>query len=119
MAKETIAELSAKLKIDLSELEGDFALADKTVSQAMSKLNHESKKLRIQTDIDLTALGNAGSKVERLKLQEKSLTAQFELQRQKVNLVNAAYLRMVEIKGQDSAASAKLETRLQIGRAHV
>lgn len=112
MAKETIAELSAKLKIDLSELEGDFALADKTVSQAMSKLNHESKKLRIQTDIDLTALGNAGSKVERLKLQEKSLTAQFELQRQKVNLVNAAYLRMVEIKGQDSAASAKLETRL-------
>lgn len=112
MAKETIAELSAKLKIDLSELEGDFALADKTVSQAMSKLNHESKKLRIQTDIDLTALGNAGSKVERLHLQEKSLTAQLELQRQKVNLVNAAYLRMVEIKGQDSAASAKLETRL-------
>ena len=112
MAKETIAELSAKLKIDLSELEGDFALADKTVSQAMSKLNHESKKLRIQTDIDLTALGNAGSKVERLKLQEKSLTAQFELQRQKVNLVNAAYMRMVEVKGADSAASAKLETRL-------
>lgn len=112
MAKETIAELSAKLKIDLSELEGDFALADKTVSQAMSKLNHESKKLRIQTDIDLTALGNAGSKVERLQLQEKSLTAQLELQRQKVNLVNAAYMRMVEVKGADSAASAKLETRL-------
>ena len=112
MAKETIAELSAKLKIDLSELEGDFALADKTVSQAMSKLNHESKKLRIQTDIDLTALGSAGSKVERLQLQEKSLTAQLELQRQKVNLVNAAYMRMVEVKGADSAASAKLETRL-------
>ena len=112
MAKETIAELSAKLKIDLSELEGDFALADKTVSQAMSRLNHESKKLRIQTDIDLTALGSAGSKVERLQLQEKSLTAQLELQRQKVNLVNAAYMRMVEVKGADSAASAKLETRL-------
>ncbi len=112
MAKETIAELSAKLKIDLSELEGDFALADKTVSQAMSKLNHESKKLKIQTDIDLTALGTAGTKVERLKLQEQSLTAQLTLQQQKVKLVNAAYLRMVEIKGQDSAASAKLETRL-------
>lgn len=112
MAKETIAELSAKLKIDLSELEGDFALADKTVSQAMSRLNHESKKLKIQTDIDLTALGSAGSKVERLQLQEKSLTAQLELQRQKVNLVNAAYMRMVEVKGADSAASAKLETRL-------
>ena len=112
MAKETIAELSAKLKIDLSELEGDFALADKTVSQAMSKLNHESKKLKIQTDIDLTTLGTAATKVERLKLQEQSLTAQLELQQQKVKLVNAAYLRMVEIKGRDSAASAKLETRL-------
>lgn len=109
---ETVMALYTKLGLDLSSLDSDFALADKTMTQAISKLNHESKKLRIQTDIDLTALGNAGSKVERLQLQEKSLTAQFEVQRQKVDLVNAAYLRMVEIKGQDSAASAKLETRL-------
>lgn len=109
---ETVAALYAKLGLDLSDLDRDFALADKTMAQAMSRLNHESKTLKIKTDIDMAGLNNAKLSVTALEVQERSLTAQMEVQRQKISLVNAAYRQMVETKGADSAASAKLETRL-------
>lgn len=109
---ETVAALYAKLGLDLSDLDRDFALADKTMAQAMSRLNHESKTLKIKTDIDMAGLNNAKLSVTVLEVQERSLTAQMEVQRQKISLVNAAYRQMVETKGADSAASAKLETRL-------
>lgn len=109
---ETVAALYAKLGLDLSDLDRDFALADKTMAQAMARLNHESKTLKIKTDIDMAGLNNAKLSVTALEVQERSLTAQMEVQRQKISLVNAAYRQMVETKGADSAASAKLETRL-------
>lgn len=109
---ETVAALYAKLGLDLSSLDSDFALADKTMTQAISRLNHESKKIKINTDIDLNGLNGAKLSVAGLEVQERSLTAQLEIQRQKVSLVNAAYLQMVTAKGAESAASAKLETRL-------
>lgn len=109
---ETVAALYAKLGLDLSDLDRDFALADKTMAQAMSRLNHESKTLKIKADIDLAGLDNAKLSVTALEVQERSLTSQMEVQRQKISLVNAAYRQMVETKGADSAASAKLETRL-------
>lgn len=109
---ETVAALYAKLGLDLSSLDSDFALADKTMTQAISRLNHESKKIKINTDIDLNGLNGAKLSVAGLEVQERSLTAQLEIQRQKVSLVNAAYRQMVATKGAESAASAKLETRL-------
>ena len=56
MAKETVTELYAKLGLDISSLESDFALAGKTVDKAMSRLNHENKKIKIETDISLAGL---------------------------------------------------------------
>lgn len=109
---ETVAALYAKLGLDLSSLDSDFVLADKTMTQAISRLNHESKKIKINTDIDLNGLNGAKLSVAGLDVQERSLTAQLEIQRQKISLVNAAYLQMVAAKGAESAASAKLETRL-------
>ena len=109
---ETVAALYTKLGLDLSSLDSDFALADKTMTQAISRLNHESKKIKINTDIDLNGLNGAKLSVEGLEVQERSLTAQMDVQRQKISLVNAAYRQMVETKGADSAASAKLESRL-------
>ena len=109
---ETVAALYTKLGLDLSSLDSDFALADKTMTQAISMLNHESKKIKINTDIDLNGLNGAKLSVAGLEVQERSLTAQMDVQRQKISLVNAAYKQMVETKGADSAASAKLETRL-------
>ena len=113
MAKgETVAALYTKLGLDLSSLSSDFALAGKTVDQAISRINHENKKIRIEADIDLSKLDGAKDKAKSIDTREQALTRQLDLQRQKIRLVAAAYREMVQAKGADSAASARLETRL-------
>lgn len=113
MAKgETVAALYTKLGLDLSSLSSDFALAGKTVDQAISRINHENKKIRIEADIDLSKLDGAKDKARSIDTKEQALIRQLDLQRQKIRLVAAAYREMVQAKGADSAASARLETRL-------
>lgn len=113
MAKgETVAALYTKLGLDLSSLSSDFALAGKTVDQAISRINHENKKIRIEADIDLSRLDGAKDKARSIDTREQALIRQLDLQRQKIRLVAAAYREMVQAKGADSAASARLETRL-------
>lgn len=113
MAKgETVAALYTKLGLDLSSLSSDFALAGKTVDQAISRINHENKKIRIEADIDLSKLDGAKDKAKSIDTRERALIRQLDLQRQKIRLVAAAYREMAQAKGADSAASARLETRL-------
>lgn len=113
MAKgETVAALYTKLGLDLSSLSSDFALAGKTVDQAISRINHENKKIRIEADIDLSKLDGAKDKARSIDTREQALIRQLDLQRQKIRLVAAAYREMAQAKGVDSAASARLETRL-------
>lgn len=113
MAKgETVAALYTKLGLDLSSLSSDFALAGKTVDQAISRINHENKKIRIEADIDLSKLDGAKDKAKSIDTREQALIRQLDLQRQKIRLVAAAYREMAQAKGTDSAASARLETRL-------
>lgn len=113
MAKgETVAALYTKLGLDLSSLSSDFALAGKTVDQAISRINHENKKIRIEADIDLSKLDGARDKARSIDTREQALIRQLDLQRQKIRLVAAAYREMAQAKGADSAASARLETRL-------
>lgn len=113
MAKgETVAALYTKLGLDLSSLSSDFALAGKTVDQAISRINHENKKIRIEADIDLSKLDGAKNKARSIDTREQALIRQLDLQRQKIRLVAAAYREMAQAKGTDSAASARLETRL-------
>lgn len=113
MAKgETVAALYTKLGLDLSSLSSDFALAGKTVDQAISRINHENKKIRIEADIDLSKLDGAKDKAKSIDTREQALIRQLDLQRQKIRLVAAAYREMTQAKGADSAASARLETRL-------
>lgn len=112
MAKETVTELYTKLGLDISSLESDFALAGKTVDKAMSRLNHENKKIKIETDISLAGLDEGKDRLKTLDIQAASLNQQLEIQRQKLQLTAAAYREVVQEKGRDSAASARLETRL-------
>lgn len=112
MAKETVTELYTKLGLDISSLESDFALAGKTVDKAMSKLNHENKKIKIETDISLAGLDEGKDRLKTLDIRAASLNRQLEIQKQKLALVAAAYREVVQEKGRDSAASARLETRL-------
>lgn len=112
MAKETVAALYTKLGLDISSLNSDFALAGRTVDQAISRINHESKKIRIETDIDLSKLNGTKDKNKVTDTKEAALTRQLELQKQKIDLVTAAYKAMTVARGKDSVASMRLESRL-------
>ena len=112
MAKETVAALYTKLGLDISSLNSDFALAGRTVDQAISRINHESKKIRIETDIDLSKLNTSKDRTKVTDTKEAALAKQLELQKQKIDLVTAAYKAMTEAKGKDSVASMRLESRL-------
>ena len=112
MAKETVAALYTKLGLDISSLNSDFALAGRTVDQAISRINHESKKIRIETDIDLSKLNTVKDRTKVTDTKEAALIKQLELQKQKIDLVTAAYKSMTEEKGKDSVASMRLESRL-------
>lgn len=96
MAKETVTELYTKLGLDISSLESDFALAGKTVDKAMSRLNHENKKIKIETDISLAGLDEGKDRLKTLDIQAASLNRQLEIQRQKLQLTAAAYREVVQ-----------------------
>lgn len=112
MAKQTVGQLYVKLGLDVTDLDSDFALAGRTVNDAMAKLGHEMKALRIKTDIDISSLTGANTATAELTIREKSLNEQLRIQTNRVKIADAAYKEIVKTKGADSAASAKLETRL-------
>lgn len=112
MAKQTVAELYTKLGLDISSLEGDFALADKTVDKALARLNHENKAIKIKADTDLINLEGAKDRMAAFRVQEAALSKQLEISRQRVDLLAASYKNLVAEKGRDNAASARMETRL-------
>ncbi len=86
-----IAELSVGLELDLEQLDLDAAVADKTVSEMMTKLNHRAKQLEIRTEIDLTNLENAGTEVDRLHVKETRLNEILDVQRTKLQLLKEQY----------------------------
>lgn len=112
MAKETVGQLYVRLGLDISGLDADFALAGRTVNDAMGRLGHDMKVLRVKTDIDISKLTGADSATAALTIRERSLNEQLRIQSERIKIATAAYEDMVRQKGADSAASAKLETRL-------
>lgn len=107
-----IEELYVSLGMDVSELDVDLALADKTVSEGLAALNRKMKHIRLQADIDTNGLTGARAAVQKLEIQEKSLSQQLSLQKQRIDILNAAYRQSVQETGAASAASQRLETRL-------
>lgn len=86
-----IAELSVGLELDLEQLDLDAAVADKTVSQMITKLNHRAKQLEIRAEIDLTNLEGAGTEIDRLHAKEARLNEILDVQRTKLKLLKEQY----------------------------
>ena len=114
MAKngQKIEELYVSLGMDITGLDADLALADKTVSQGLAELNRKKNNIRIRADIDTDNLEGADTAVQKLAIRERSLNGQLALQKQRVELMDAAYRQSVHAVGSAAAASQKLETRL-------
>jgi hypothetical protein len=112
----TVGSLYLSLGLDISELEYGFALADRTVSQAISRFNHEAQNLRFQAQIDTN---NAESSIERLRIQYESLGKQIDNARQKEMLL----LRNLEATrnslGANNPLTAKAETALKRQQVYI
>lgn len=86
MAK-TVGELYLSLGVDMSELDKDFALADKTVKDAISRLNSESNQIKLQTQIDLNNLEGAGDAIDKIKVRYEGVTRQIDVANQKIAIM--------------------------------
>ena len=85
MAKkgQEIEELYISLGLNLDDLKLGFDTAGKTVSQAITRLNSENKKIQVKTDLDMSKLEGVGSELDKIKLKYEAINAQLDIQRQK------------------------------------
>jgi capsule polysaccharide export protein KpsE/RkpR len=69
---------------------------------------------KVQSEFKLASaeMGKHGKELDGLKLKSDSLTKQTQLQRQKVQALEAAHKKSVETKGADAKATQDLEIKL-------
>lgn len=93
MAKgQEIDKLYISLGLDINDLKLGFDTTGKTVNQAVSRLNAEAKKIKLQTDVDLAKLQGAGNEMARIKAQAAGINKELETQR-KLEAIMAAQLK--------------------------
>ena len=78
----------------------------------IGNLNREMKKVQSEFKLASTEMGKHGKELDGLRLKSDSLTKQTELQRQKVEALEAAHQKSVETKGKDAKATGELEIKL-------
>ena len=84
MAKETIGELAIGIGLDFSMLEADLGEADQTLKSALSRINANTKTIKLETEIDLAKLGDSASAIDVLRAKERGLTREIEEQNKAV-----------------------------------
>lgn len=113
MAKGTeIDKLYLSLGLDINDLKLGFDTAGKTVNQAISKLNSENKKIKLQTDIDLNKIKGYGSELDKIKIQYESINKQLDIQRQKEAILQAQLQSAVKNHGADHYITSRAEMAL-------
>ncbi|WP_161567290.1 phage tail tape measure protein [Acidilutibacter cellobiosedens] len=105
MARE-IGSLNVKIGLDSSGFQNGIA-----------SLNREMRVLYSQFKASTAALGEHGKGLEGLKLKSDSLTKQTDIQKQRVEALDAAHKKSVETKGQDAKATKDLEIKLNNAKA--
>ena len=114
-----IAELSVGLELDLEQLDLDAAVADKTVSEMITKLNHRAKQLEIRAEIDLTNLENAGTEVDRLRAKEARLNEILDVQRTKLQLLKEQYAKASGDKNVGDGVKGRLSNNVLLQELEV
>lgn len=109
MADRTVGGLYLSLGLDISELEAGFAVADRTMNQALARFNSEAAQIKLRADIDTA---NATSAVEKLNIQYKALGDQIEIARKKELLLMRDMEASRNSLGADNPLTRKAETAL-------
>jgi TP901 family phage tail tape measure protein len=101
-----------KLAREIGSLNVRIGLDSSGFQNGISNLNREMKVIESQFKASTAALGEHGKGLEGLKLKSDSLTKQTEIQKQRVEALEAAHKKSVESKGQDAKATQELEIKL-------
>lgn len=100
MARE-IGSLNVRIGLDSSGFQN-----------GISSLSREMKVVESQFKASTAALGEHGKGLDGLKLKSDSLTKQTDIQKQRVEALEAAHKKSVESKGADAKATQNLEVKL-------
>lgn len=102
-------ELLVSIGLNLSDLDADFAAAEKTVKENLAAFNRETNLIRLRMQVETAGLDPAKDKAKILEIQEKSLTEQLKLQSDRVKILTAEYNNMLKTVDKSSAAAQKAE----------
>lgn len=103
-----VSKLYLTLGLNLDDLALDFSKAQNSLRSEIAKLNSENTTIKLKTQLDMASLGSGASAIDRLKVQEQSLTQQIEIQQRKVELLGQAYRAAYEQYG-----ASKISTRAE------
>ncbi|ORT99652.1 hypothetical protein D081_1802 [Anaerovibrio sp. JC8] len=113
MAKgQEIDKLYLSLGLNIDDLKLGFNTANKTVQQAITRLNSDAKKIKLQTDIDLSKLQGVGSELDKIRVKYEAINKQLDIQRQKESILNAQYKHSLNTHGADSAVTQRAQMAL-------
>ena len=102
-----------KIKVDTSGAKTEIRNAGKTIKSEIDKLSREQTLIQLRGQVQLEGLDEAASSAEKLKLQEDALTAQIDLQKEKIALLSKSYADLVQAQGQNSDAAQIMAMQLE------
>ncbi len=108
-----------KLAREIGSLNVKIGLDSSGFQNGIASLNREMRVLDSQFKASTAALGDHGKGLDGLKLKSDSLTKQTDIQKQRVEALEAAHKKSVESKGQDAKATQDLEIKLNNAKAQL
>lgn len=104
---------------DVGQLNVKVGLDSTGFQNGIGKLNQEMRKVQSEFRLASAELGKHGSELDKLRTKSDSLTRQKEIQRQRVEALEAAHKTSAETKGVDAKATADLEVKLNQARTRL
>ena len=98
-------KVDIKADVDTSQVEKSIAKAETSVKASVDRLNRQQALIQLRGQVKLEGLDEAADNTEKLKLQEEALTAQIELQQEKISLLSRAYEDLARSQGENSNAA--------------
>jgi len=91
--------------LDSSEFESGLKQTESTIKEKIEKINRQQALIQLRGQIELEGMEESAGSTEKLKLQEEALTAQMELQQEKIALLSRVYEDLARSQGENSDAT--------------
>lgn len=102
-----------ELGLDLNQLESDFIMADQTIQQNLNRLNRERNLIQLRAEVEIGNLDAVADAERILEIRQRALNQQLQLQRDRIQLTEAAWRDLSNTRGADAAETQRMEARLE------